>query len=251
MVKMPPLVGYIRVSTKRQGRSGLGLEAQQEALDTYRRDHGGRVLATYREIETGKTADRPELARAIAHAKRSGATLVVAKLDRLARNAAFLLTLQASGLPMVFLDLPGANEFTVGVMALVAQHEAQLISQRTKDALAAYKKRRKVSKRIREAYPDGVPDEIVVATAGKLGASLPQCRNLTQQARKTGAQAAGRAVKKEADQAYVDLLPQMVEWRAARWSQQHIADELNQQGHTTRRGKRWNQVQVMRVLARA
>ena len=129
MVKMPPLVAYIRVSTKRQGRSGLGLEAQQEALDAYRRDHGGRVLATYREVETGKTADRPELTRAIAHAKRSGATLVVAKLDRLARNAAFLLTLQASGLPMVFLDLPGANEFTVGIMALVAQHEARMISE--------------------------------------------------------------------------------------------------------------------------
>ena len=80
---------------------------------------GRPVLATYKEIESGKRADRPELARAIAHAKRSGATLVVAKLDRLSRNAAFLLTLQASGLPMVFLDLPGANVFTVGVMALV------------------------------------------------------------------------------------------------------------------------------------
>src|SRR5208283_3256326 len=178
MVKMPPLVAYIRVSTKRQGRSGLGLEAQQEALDTYRRDHGGRVLATYREVETGKSADRPELARAIAHAKRSGATLVVAKLDRLARNAAFLLALQASGLPMAFLDLPGANEFTIGVMALVAQHEARMISERTKAALAAYKRR-----------------------GGLLGGSRPECRNLTQAGRKRGARASGAAAARMASEA--------------------------------------------------
>ncbi len=228
MVKMPPLVGYIRVSTKRQGRSGLGLEAQQEALDTYRRQNGGRVLATYKEIETGKTADRPELAKAIAHARRSGATLVVAKLDRLARNAAFLLTLQASGLPMVFLDLPGANEFTIGVMALVAQHEAKLISDRTKAALAAYRRR-----------------------GGLLGGARPECRNLTQAGRRRGAKAAGAAATRMANEAYADLLPTLKEWTAAGRSQQAIADELNRQGHTTRRGKPWNQVQVMRVLARA
>ena len=87
---MKPIIAYIRVSTKRQGRSGLGLEAQQQALADYQREYGVRRLATYKEIETGKSADRPELAKAIAHAKRSGATLVVAKLDRLARNAAFL-----------------------------------------------------------------------------------------------------------------------------------------------------------------
>ena len=138
---MKNIIAYYRVSTQKQGRSGLGLEAQQEALKTYQVESKARLLASYKEVETGKSADRPELNRAIAHARRSGATLVVAKLDRLSRNAAFLLTLQASGLPMVFLDLPGANEFTVGIMALVAQHEARLISERTKAALAAYKRR--------------------------------------------------------------------------------------------------------------
>ena len=107
MVKNPSSIGYIRVSTKRQGRSGLGLEAQQQALADYQREHGGRVLATYREVESGKTADRPELARAIAHAKRSGATLVVAKLDRLSRNAAFLLTLQSADCRWFSLIYPG------------------------------------------------------------------------------------------------------------------------------------------------
>jgi DNA invertase Pin-like site-specific DNA recombinase len=228
MVKNPSSIGYIRVSTKRQGRSGLGLEAQQHALADYQREHGGRVLATYKEVETGKSADRPELARAIAHAKRSGATLVVAKLDRLSRNAAFLLTLQSSGLPMVFLDLPGANEFTVGVMALVAQHEARLISERTRAALQAYKRR-----------------------GGKLGAALPQCRNLSDRARVRGRKAASKVISERARNAYADLLPTMQEWRQAGLSQQAIADRLNEEGQTTRRGKHWNQVQVMRVLDRA
>lgn len=222
------IVAYIRVSTKRQGRSGLGLEAQQEALDAYRRENGGRVLATYKEVETGKSAHRPELEKAIAHAKRSGATLVVAKLDRLARNAAFLLTLQASGLPMVFLDLPGANEFTVGVMALVAQHEARMISERTKAALAAYKRR-----------------------GGLLGGSRPECRNLTEKARRKGRRAASKAIAEKAREAYSDLLPAMLKWREAGMSQQAIADRLNAEGQTTRRGKPWSQVQVMRVLDRA
>jgi len=225
---MKPIIAYIRVSTKRQGRSGLGLEAQQEALDAYRCESGSCVLATYREVETGKTADRPELARAIAHARRSGAILCVAKLDRLARNAAFLLTLQASGLPMVFLDLPGANEFTVGIMALVAQHEARLISERTKAALQAYKRR-----------------------GGLLGAALPQCRNLTDEARAKGRRAASKAITEKARQAYADLLPAMLEWRGTGMSQQAVADRLNQQGHTTRRGRPWSQVQVLRVLDRA
>jgi DNA invertase Pin-like site-specific DNA recombinase len=229
MVKNVSSIGYIRVSTKRQGRSGLGLEAQQQALAEYQREHGGRVLATYREVESGKHADnRPELGKAIAHAKRSGAKLVLAKLDRCSRDAAFLLTLQNSGLPMVFLDLPGANEFTIGVMALVAQHEARLISTRTKDALAAYKRR-----------------------GGKLGAQLPQCRNLTDKARAKGRRTASKVISERARNAYADLLPSMLEWRQAGLSQQAIADRLNAEGQTTRRGQPWNQVQVMRVLDRA
>jgi DNA invertase Pin-like site-specific DNA recombinase len=225
---MKSIVGYIRVSTKRQGRSGLGLEAQEETLRAYQKENGVRRLATYTEVESGKRADRPELAKAVAHAKRSGATLVVAKLDRLARNAGFLLSLQSSGLPMVFLDLPGANEFTVGVMALVAQHEARMTSERTKAALAAYKRR-----------------------GGKLGAALPQCRNLTDRARARGRRAAAKANAEKADQAYTDILPAMLEWREAGMSQQAIADRLNAEGQTTRRGRPWSQVQVMRVLGRA
>lgn len=224
---MQSIIGYVRVSTRRQGKSGLGLEAQQQALAEHAKATGARVLTVYVEVETGKTAHRPELDKAIAHAKRSGATLAVAKLDRLARNAGFLLTLQASGLPMAFLDLPGANEFTVGIMALVAQHEAKMISERTKAALAAYKRR-----------------------GGLLGASRPECRNLTDKARSKGQRAASAVIAEKAREAYADLLPAMREWRDAGLSQQAIAQRLNEQGQTTRRGKPWSQVQVLRVLAR-
>ena len=182
----------------------------------------------YTEVESGKRTDRPELAKAVAHAKRSRAALVVAKLDRLARNAGFLLTLQSSGLPMVFLDLPGANEFTVGIMALVAQHEAKLISERTKAALAAYKRR-----------------------GGLLGASLPQCRNLTAKARAKGLKAASATISERARSAYSDIAGDMLDLYESGWSQQAIADHLNEQGQTTRRGKPWSQTQVMRVLHRA
>ncbi len=128
---------------------------------------------------------------------------------------------------MVFLDLPGANEFTVGIMALVAQHEAKLISERTRAALAAYKRR-----------------------GGRLGGSLPQCRNLTDKARRKGVKAASKAISERARQAYADLLPTMLEWRQAGLSQQAIADRLNEQQQTTRRGCEWSQVQVKRVLDR-
>ena len=224
---MRTIIAYYRVSTKRQGRSGLGLDAQQAAVDSYRRETGCRLLAAYKEVETGKSATRPELDRAIAHARRSGATLVVAKLDRLARNAAFLLTLQASGLPMLFLDLPGANEFTIGIMALVAQHEAKLISERTKAALAQCKKR-------------GV----------LLGGRRPECNTLTDSARAKGRKVAAAVISAKALGAYADLAPVMQTWRQEGDTFADIADRLNGQGHTTRRGMEWNPTQVMRVLDR-
>ena len=225
---MKNIIGYYRVSTKRQGRSGLGLEAQEKAVQDYQREHGGRVLATYEEIETGKRADRPELARALAHAKRSGAVLLVAKLDRLARNVAFTSALMDSGVDFVACDNPHANRLTIHILAAVAEHEARMISERTRAALAAYKRR-----------------------GGLLGASLLQCRNLSDKARAKGRKAASKVVSDQAHQAYADLLPSMLQWRQAGLSQQAIADRLNERGHTTRRGKPWNQVQVLRVLTLA
>jgi DNA invertase Pin-like site-specific DNA recombinase len=225
---MAAVIGYLRVSTKGQGESGLGIQAQRAAVETYAKQTGATLIFCYTEVESGKVADRPDLARALAHARRSKATLVVAKLDRLARNVAFLSALMDSTVPFVACDNPHANRLTLHILAAVAEAEALAISQRTKAALAAYK-----------------------AKGGKLGAALPQCRNLTQEARRTGAQRAGAAVAKAASEAYADLAPTMAELRGEGLSLQAIADELNRQGHTTRRGLPWNPVQVLRVLNRA
>lgn len=135
-------VAYLRVSTEKQGRSGLGLEAQREAVQRFVRDRAGKIIAPeFVEIESGKVNARPQLAAALNRCQLTGAILVVAKLDRLSRNAAFLMTLRDSGAGFVAADLPEANTMTVGVMAVVAQHEREAISQRTKAALAAARAR--------------------------------------------------------------------------------------------------------------
>jgi DNA invertase Pin-like site-specific DNA recombinase len=138
----PKFVAYLRVSTQKQGRSGLGLEAQRDTVRQFVASRGGRIIAPeFVEVETGKRNDRPELQKALKRCRATGATLVVAKLDRLSRNAAFLMTLRDSGVQFVAADLPEANTMTVGVMAVVAQHEREAISARTKAALAAAKRR--------------------------------------------------------------------------------------------------------------
>lgn len=222
-----PIVGYVRVSTAGQGASGLGLEAQQAAIDAYAKAHGASVVRVYLEVESGRKNDRPELAKALAHAKRSRATLVVAKLDRLARNVAFLSRLMEAKADFVACDNPAANKLTLHILAAVAEAEAEAISARTKAALAAYK-----------------------ARGGKLGGALKQCRNLTQEAREHGAKAAAVAIRAKADEAYSDLAPIVAKLRDDGLTQAAIADELNKLGHTTRRGKPWNHVQVGRVLQR-
>jgi DNA invertase Pin-like site-specific DNA recombinase len=135
-------VAYLRVSTVRQGRSGLGIEAQQKAVHEFVAGRGGKIIAPeFVEVETGKRNDRPELQAALKRCRVTGACLVVAKLDRLSRNAAFLMTLRDSGVEFVAADLPEANTMTVGVMAVVAQYEREATSQRTRAALAAAKAR--------------------------------------------------------------------------------------------------------------
>lgn len=249
------LVSYYRVSTDKQGQSGLGLDAQQTVVGRYAETYQGKVIASFTEIETGKRADRPELARALGHAKRAGAVLVIAKLDRLARNTRFLLTLIESGADVAFCDLPhvppGAiGKFLLTQMAAVAELEAGLISERTKAALAAYKTSKRISKRIRELYPQGVPDEIVEATAGKLGSQLPQCRKLGPEDGVRGGRTSGAKSVEMAKADYGDLLPSIRKLRGCGMSYREIATRLNLDGHTTRQGKNWNSSQVWRVLTK-
>jgi DNA invertase Pin-like site-specific DNA recombinase len=144
---MPPhygkFIAYFRVSTDRQGKSGLGVDAQREAVMNYL--NGGRwTLANdFTEVESGKRNDRPELEKALAACKRQKAKLVIAKLDRLSRNLAFIATLMDSGVEFVAVDNPHANKLTVHILAAVAQHEREIISARTSAALKAAKARGK------------------------------------------------------------------------------------------------------------
>ncbi len=216
-------ISYIRVSTKKQGQSGLGLEAQQAAVAEYIGRNKATMLAEYREVETGKTSKRPELQKALAHARRSGARLVVAKLDRLARNVAFLSALMESKVEFVCCDNEHANKLTIHILAAVAEDEARQISERTRAALRAYKRR---------------------------GGILGTPANLTQAARRKGARAAGEAHRERARACYADLVGRLREERTAGATLQAIADGLNTEGQTTQRGLPWSPTAVFRVLAR-
>jgi DNA invertase Pin-like site-specific DNA recombinase len=250
------MIGLVRVSTAKQGDSGLGLEAQLAALERHRSQFNGELLEIYQEVESGKHKDirnRPKLMEAAEHALEVGGVLVIAKLDRLVRNASVLQYLRDMGVKFVACDNPHANKLTVHILVGVAEAEAEMISTRTKDALKAYKDGCRVSKRTREKYPGGVPAEVVEATAGKLGADLPQCRNLTDEGR-----ALGRARAIEARQAKsirsMDAIGRLIAaWRAAepRLTLQGIADRLNGHHRRTPGGKAWGPGQVKRVLDRA
>jgi DNA invertase Pin-like site-specific DNA recombinase len=137
----PKFVAYYRVSTTKQGINGLGMDAQRDAVGNYLKGRDGTLIAEFAEVESGKRNQRREMQKAIALCRKEGATLLIAKLDRLARNAAFLLNLRDSGVDFIATDMPHADKFTVGIMALVAEKEREMISQRTKDGLAAAKRR--------------------------------------------------------------------------------------------------------------
>ena len=138
---MKSFVLYRRVSTTRQGQSGLGLESQDETVRRYVTGQNGKIVGEFVEVESGKNNDRPQLTNALSECRRLKATLVVAKLDRLSRNAEFLLRLQNGNVDFVCCDCPNVDRFTVGILALVAQRERELISERTKSALAQARKR--------------------------------------------------------------------------------------------------------------
>jgi DNA invertase Pin-like site-specific DNA recombinase len=253
----PKFVAYYRVSTSRQGKSGLGSDAQRDCVRSYAAA-GGEIVAEFTEIETGKRSDRPELAKALARTRRAGATLVVAKLDRMSREVHFLSGLIkgiGGDVSVAFCDLPQLPDgpigrFMIHMLAAVAELEAGMISRRTTDALTAYKTGKRVSRRIRDRYPDGVPPEIEAAYAGKLGAHHPDCKSLSQEARAKGQDAAVKTMKKKARDEYAELEPLLLEWQAAGSSLRQIAGMLNGAGHQTAQGKPWSSVQVYRALKR-
>lgn len=218
-------VGYIRVSTRKQGASGLGLEAQQTAIEAFCRQRDATLLQTFTEVESGKDNARPQLAQALHLAKVTGATVVIAKLDRLSRNAAFLLTLRDSGARFIAADMPDANEMTVGIMAVVAEHERQAISKRTAEALKASKARGK-----RLGNPNGA--------------------NALRRAQK-GNGASVQSIKSAAQRHAEDLRPVIANLQAeGLTSLGAIADALNNRSMLTPRGGQWHKSSVRNLLAR-
>jgi DNA invertase Pin-like site-specific DNA recombinase len=134
-------IGYIRVSTDRQAASGLGLDAQRAAIERYAAQQGQTIVQTYVEAESGRLKDRPQLTAALSACRRTKSTLLIAKLDRLARNVAFVAALMETGVEFIAVDAPFANRLMIHVLSAVAEWEREQISERTKAALAAAKAR--------------------------------------------------------------------------------------------------------------
>ncbi len=219
------VVAYYRVSTSAQGRSGLGLDAQRLAVAQFCGGRGCDMVGEFVEVESGKLDARPELARAMHLAKVTGSTLVVAKLDRLSRNVAFLAALQDSGARFLAADMPEANELTVHIMAAVAQAERKAISRRTKEALAAAKARG-----VKLGNPNGAA---ALKSADK------------------GNTASVAAIKAGAERFAADLEPIVADiMRTGTTSLRTIAAELNRRGIVTRRGGAWHPATVRDLIER-
>ena len=214
-------VAYFRVSTASQGKSGLGLEAQRQAVLDYINGNGARILAEYVEVESGARNDRPQLARALAQCALLGAVLVIAKLDRLARSVSFIAALMDSGVDFIATDFPQANRLTIHILAAVAEHEREMISSRTKVALAAAKAR-------------GV----------KLGNP-----NLTAAARAKGRKASALALAKRAKERAALVIPTIRELQAGGASLHKVAEALNAKGVPSPRGGKWYGSSIRNALA--
>jgi len=207
-------VAYYRVSSAQQGVSGLGLEAQRASVRAYL--GAGELVGEFEEVESGRKVARPQLGAALDACRQSGATLLIAKLDRLARNVAFLSKLMEGDVEFVALDLPGANRFTLHVMAAVAEQEARATGERTKAALAAYKAR---------------------------GGTLGRPENLTADARVKAAKAASARTAER----YRHIGPLVVSLRDSGLSLAAIAARLNELRRALE--TTWRPAQVARVLA--
>jgi len=209
-------VAYYRVSTDRQGKSGLGLDAQREAVTSYLNGGSWQLVQEFVEVESGKRADRPQLAAALAACRKHKAKLVIAKLDRLSRNLAFVATIMESGVEFVAVDNPHANKLTIHILAAVAQHEREMISERTKAALAAARAR---------GTQLGNPR---LAAAAKRGVA---------------------SIKANARQFAANVLPIIEEIeRSGVTSHNAIAAKLNERRVPTARGGKWTHMQVGAVL---
>lgn len=217
---MTKYVAYYRVSTQRQGQSGLGLEAQQLQVKNFVGNN--TILKHFIEIESGKNNNRPELKRAIELAKKEQAKLVIAKLDRLSRNASFIFMLRDTNVNFVCADMPEANSLTIGIMAVLAQDERERISQRTKAALEAKKAK---------------------------GINLGTPENLTVDARQKGLLARIKNAKKNKQNIQATEL--IISYKKDGYSYADMATKLNNNGFKTRYGKEFKSMTVKRLYDRS
>ncbi|USU03892.1 recombinase family protein [Sphingomonadaceae bacterium OTU29LAMAA1] len=221
------IVAYLRVSTARQGASGLGLEAQRAAVQGFAAAGSHTIVSELVEVESGGKADRPQLATALAMCRLHRATLVIAKLDRLARNVAFIANLMDGGVEFVACDMPHANRLTLHLLAAIAEHEREMISQRTKAALAAAKARGVIL-----GNPNGA-------------------RHLRYFCREAAAKSA--AARKLAVSRHDEALKPKLEslMRRLGASPSRLARALNEQGVPSNTGGRWSASQVRVVVNRS
>ncbi len=219
-------VAYYRVSTRKQGKSGLGLEAQQQAVRTHLNGGNWELISEFTEIESGKRNARPKLAEAITECEAYGAKLLIAKLDRLARNVAFISDLREAGVEFIAVDMPNATKFTVHIMAAVAEQEADMIAERTRRAMATARARGTLL---------GRRDNAIAAHSSKGNIISADVRG----------QASAKRTKK--------LLPiiRKIQADGVASSLREIAAVLNARGVRTARGGDWSAVQVKRLLDRS
>lgn len=218
-------ISYIRVSTQKQGASGLGLEAQRESIGRYLDGGKWELLAEFVEVESGKRDDRPQLQKALQRCQITGAVLIIAKLDRLSRDLHFITSLQKAGIEFIACDMPAANRFTIHIFAALAEYERELIGKRTREALAALKAR---------------------------GVTLGKPENLSKEAAHKG-RTLGRTVKLNKANAFArQVAPDILEFRRQGLSLNATATRLNEANVLTARGKRggWTPTAVKNVLAK-
>lgn len=227
-------VSYLRVSTDKQGIRGLGIEAQRNEVASFVRNAGpsAKLLGEYLEVESGRKADRPQLLKAMDHARNAGATLLIAKLDRLSRDVHFLTGLERSGIEFIACDLPNANRLTITILAAVAEHERELISQRTKAALAVA--RDKVRHNGQRKHP----------SIKRLG--NPQGASLLKHHGNARAIAAVQASAHITRQRLSPILNELSQQGIT--STRGIANALNERGVLTPRGGHWHHTSVHRLI---
>lgn len=229
------IIAYYRLSKKKRGRTkaetvtdAYGIDAQKSAVEYLRLEHGAKIVAEYHEIETGTNKrTRPQLAKALSHARLSKATLVIGKLDRLARNVLFTAKLLESQVDFICCDNPGANIMTIQIMAVMAEQEARQIASRTKDSLAAAKKKGVLLGSARPGHWDGIEDKRGWKQANSASAVSRHQRALD---------------------AYTFLIGPIREMRSNGTSLRDIAIWLNESEHTTTRGKPFTATAVMRLI---